>query len=80
MDYKALADNHVRSGLADSFGAAVATLIFMSASNSAGIPIHDLSRDDFLKLVDAVCGDSRVRDMWGEMGCEDKRRQWRSLA
>ncbi len=79
LDYKELIASHVKQALNDSFGGAVGTMIFASASNSASVPIHDPSRDDYMRLVDAVCADQRVLDMWGEMGAADKRRQWRDL-
>lgn len=80
LDYKSLIDAHVRQALGDSFGGAVGTMIFASASNAANVPIHELDRDGYLRLVDAVCTDQRVLDMWGEMGAADRRRQWRDLA
>lgn len=79
MDYKELVDQHVRPALNDSFGAAMATMIFASASNTAGVPIMGISRPQYVALVEAVCTDQRVIDMWGSMGSADRRREWSAL-
>lgn len=80
VDYKAVYDTHVRSALTDTFGAAVATMIIASATNAARVAsVHDLTREDFLSLVDAICDDQRCVDMWGTAGCGDRRQQWRVL-
>lgn len=80
MDYKALIDEQVKRRLEDTFGTAVAMLIVMSASNAANISIHSPSREDYMRLVDAVCADQRVKDMWGASGCIDQLSKWRALA
>ena len=80
MDYKTLIDDQVKRRLEDTFGTAVAMLIIMSASNSANVSIHAPGRDDYMRLIDAVCSDQRVKDMWGASGCIDQLSKWRGLA
>lgn len=79
MEVKAIIDAHVRAKLEDSFGKAMATFIMASATNAANVPIVEPGREDFLRLVDAVCGDQRVVDMWGRAGAQDAARTWRAL-
>ena len=80
MEIKSLIDEHVRPKLEDSFGKALAMMIFASATNTARVPIIDPDREDFMRLVDAVCADQRVVDMWGKAGAQDAARSWRALA
>ena len=81
VDFKPLYESHVRNALNDTFGTAVATLILATATNESGVnTFGEMSRDDFLNLVDAVCDDQRCVDMWGVAGCGDRRQQWRALA
>ncbi|MBE0475886.1 MAG: hypothetical protein IBX62_02145 [Coriobacteriia bacterium] len=79
MELKPLIDGQVRRKLEDTFGSAVAVMIMASATNAAAVPIMDPSREDFLRLVDAVCRDQRVLDMWGKAGAEDAARAWKEL-
>ena len=65
--------------LEDSFGKAVAMLIVMSASTKAKLPTSDLTVGQYRQLVDAICCDQRVLDMWGEAGAEEARNSWESL-
>lgn len=80
MSYKEIVERHVRQRLEDSFGKALATLIIMSASNAANMPIIDPSRDDFMRFVDAVARDQRVVDMWGVAGASGAAEAWRQMA
>lgn len=79
MEIKALIDAHVKRKLEDSFGKALAMMIVATATNEARVPIIDPTREDFLRLVDAVCCDQRVLDMWGRVAAEDTARAWRAL-
>lgn len=79
MGYKELIDAQIRHKLEDSFGKALATLIMMAASNAARVPIIEPTREDYLRLVDAVCRDQRVLDMWGHSGASAAADQWRRL-
>lgn len=80
MDVRSIIDEHVRGKLEDSFGKAVAMMIFASATTSAGVPIIEPGREDYMRLVEAICADPRVVDMWGRTGAQDTARSWRSLA
>lgn len=76
---KVLIDQHVVTRLEDSFGKAVALMIMASANRAANVPVMSPSSEDFLRLVDAVCDDQRVVDMWGRAGSQAAREQWRRL-
>ncbi len=80
MGYKEIVEQSVRRRLADSFGAAVTMLIMASATRAAGVPVMELSREDYLALVEAICGDQRVVDMWGAAGTASAHREWSALA
>lgn len=80
MDHKPFVDRHIKQGLNEAFGAAMATMIFATASNKAGVPIMGIDREQYEALVEAVIGDARVIDTWGANGCEDRRREWMALS
>ncbi|HEX9093574.1 MAG TPA: hypothetical protein VF902_06275 [Coriobacteriia bacterium] len=80
MDAKGLIDGHVRTKLEDTFGKAVAMMIMATATTAARVPLMEPSLDEYLRLVDCVCDDPRVQDMWGKAGSQAAREQWRSLA
>lgn len=80
MEYKELVDSHVRRRLEDSFGKAVAVLILASATRTSACSIMEPDREGYLRLIDAVCKDGRVIDMWGRSGTETTLAQWRGLA
>jgi hypothetical protein len=79
MEIRAALDQHVRKRLEDTFGKAVAMLIWASAHGATGISSLDPDRDGYLRLVDAICCDQRVVDMWGRSGTEHTLREWREL-
>ena len=72
-------DLHVRKRLEDSFGKAVAMLIWASASGAAGTSMLAPDHDGYMRFVDAVCSDQRVLDMWGRSGAEHAQAEWRAL-
>jgi hypothetical protein len=76
---KELLDGNVRRKLEDSFGPAVAMMILASAHSASRVPVGLRDEDDFLRLCDAICADSRVVGMWGKAGAEQALRQWRGL-
>ncbi len=73
------ARSEILETLETSFGKSVAMLIVMSATTSADVPTHDLSEDEFQRLVDAVCGDERVTGMLGQSEAQSLARRWRTL-
>ena len=79
MEVSEAISEHVLKRLEDSFGKAVAMLIMMSATTSAKIPTTDLDVAEYKKLIDAICCDRRVVDMWGEAGVRQAREYWVSL-
>lgn len=79
MAVKDAIDSHVRHRLEDTFGKALAMLIFMAATNESKAPTIDPSRDDYMRLVESICRDKRVLDMWGSSGASDALRQWQAL-
>jgi hypothetical protein len=79
MEVRAALDEHVRKRLEDSFGKAVAMLIWASAHGRAAISSIDPDRDGYLRFIEAICADQRVVDMWGKSGTEHALQQWRGL-
>ena len=76
MDPRVALETIVRPKLEDTFGKAVAMLIIMSATTSAGVPTVDLDRDQYLSLVRALARDERVQNMWGAAGAVSQLTQW----
>lgn len=70
---------HVRKRLEDSFGKAVAMLIWASADRTSGISSLDPDRDGYIRFVEAICCDQRVIDMWGKSGADHTLVQWKTL-
>ena len=79
MDVSMAISEHVVQRLEDSFGKAVALLIIASATSTAKVPTGELSAGEYQRLVEAICGDARILDMWGEAGAEQAREQWVNL-
>jgi hypothetical protein len=79
MGAKDAFDTHVRRKLEESFGAAVAMMILASATRAANVSAMIADRDEYLKLVDAICIDDRVVGMWGKAGADQALRQWQAL-
>jgi hypothetical protein len=80
MDLKAAIDTQVRRRLEDSFGKAMAMMIWASATNKSGMSVHEPDSESFVRHVDAICSDPRCQDMWGKASCEANRTYWKSLA
>jgi hypothetical protein len=78
MEVRDALDHHVRKRLEDSFGKAVAMLIWATADRASRMPL-DPDRESYLRFVEAVCGDQRVVDMWGKSGAEHTLVQWKTL-
>jgi hypothetical protein len=76
MEAKSALDDHVVRRLEDSFGKAVALLILASATREAKVPTGEMTAGEFKRLVDAICCDQRVLDMWGSAGVEQARQSW----
>ena len=79
MDVAVILDDHVKQRLEDSFGKAVAMMIFASATRTAGVPTADLNSAECRRLIDAICCDQRVLDMWGDTGAEHALADWEKL-
>ncbi|MDO8963495.1 MAG: hypothetical protein Q7W30_03275 [Coriobacteriia bacterium] len=79
MTAKEAIDNHLKARLEDTFGRAVSTMIIASATAQTGVQVFDPSVEDFMRLAQAVCFDSRVQDMWGRAGAEDALAQYRGM-
>jgi hypothetical protein len=72
-------NEHVMRKLEDSFGKAVAMMIFASAIRAAGVPTGELTVGEYRRLVGAICCDQRCIDMWGDAAAEETRVQWEKL-
>ncbi len=70
--------NIVKPDLEALFGEGLASLIIMSARTKSGAPSLNLKKDDYNKLVKAICEDKRVIDMCGESGAKDRLFKWQS--
>ena len=71
--------DQMRGRLEGSFGKALAMMILASCCNTAGVSLVGITHDEFRRLVDVVCHDQRVVDMWGAAGAADVAAQWRAL-
>ena len=79
MDPMVALDTAVKARLEDTFGKGIAMLIVANASNDAHTPIFGLSKDDYRRLVEVICCDSRVKETWGEAGTKAQLEDWMRL-
>lgn len=79
MDPMVALDAAVKSKLEDAFGKGIAMLIVANASNDARTPIIGLSNNNYRQLVEAICCDPRVKEMWGEAGTQAQLEEWLRL-
>ncbi len=79
MDPMVALDTAVKSKLEDAFGKGIAMLIVANASNDAHTPIIGLSKNDYRRLVETICCDPRVKEMWGEAGTQTQLDEWLKL-
>lgn len=78
MSPKDAIDRIVRARLEDSFGKAVALMIMASASNAADVPVFEPSASEYRRLIEAVCKDQRVVDMWGRATVDVALIEWQA--
>ncbi len=79
MDPMVALDTAVKAILEDTFGKGIAMLIVANASNDAHTPVFGLSKDDYRRLVEAICCDPRVQQTWGEAGTKAQMEEWMKL-
>jgi hypothetical protein len=71
--------DEVRKSLDESFGAGMAARILFSAMDAVNAPVIGLTREKLLDLANAICSDSRVKEMWGDFGVKEKLIRWEKL-
>ena len=79
VDVSTVVSDHVMKKLEDSFGKAVALMIFASATRAADVPTGELNAGEYHRLIAAICSDERCVGMWGEAGADQVRQQWEVL-
>lgn len=75
VPFKAL-QNVVKPALEDAFGITLAANIVMVARNKSGAPVVGMNKDDYLRLIEAICQDERVIQMWGQAGTRSRLLKW----
>ncbi len=78
MDVSA-ANQAVKKELEATFGAALATSIVAIARTKANAPLIGMSKEQYLALVDAICGDAKVQSMLGAAGAREKSTKWKKF-
>ncbi len=69
-------EEHIKPRLDDSFGRGMTMLIMMSSSKVANVSLVNIDDLDCRKLIQAICEDKRVIDMWGEAMAKERLREW----
>ena len=67
----------IKAELDNVFGSGLTARILMSARNKANAPIVDMNKEDLEKVIDAICSDERVTEMWGIAGIQERKKRWR---
>ncbi len=79
MDAMVALDMAVKTKLEDTFGKGIAMLIVANAFNAASTPIVGLDKGNYLQLIQAICCDTRVKNMWGDAGARAQQEEWAKL-
>ena len=69
----------VKKELEGLFGKGLMGGIMITARKNSSCPIMGITVEHFLKLIDAICRDSRVTGMLGAAGARQKLIKWKSL-
>jgi len=68
----------VKPDLESIFGKALTSSILLTARTKSGAPLIGLNRDQFLSMVECICQDQKVLDLWGSSGTNDKLGRWKN--
>ncbi len=79
MDVITAIETAVKPKLEDSFGKGMAMLIMMRATASTEVPMFGLRPQHFRTLVQAICEDERVREVWGSARCRAQLDEWERI-
>jgi len=69
----------VKKDLESTFGNTLAASIIAIARTKANAPLIGMSKQNFIDLVDAICGDNRVQSMLGTAGTRERSAKWKKL-
>lgn len=76
MDAMVALEMAVKSKLEDTFGKGIAMLIVANATSTTRAPLIGLDKHSYSRLVEAICCDPRVKEMWGEAGSKAQLEEW----
>ena len=68
----------IKSELESTFGNTLAASIIAIARTKANAPLIGMTKQNYLDLIDAICGDNRVQSMLGAAGAKQKSTKWKS--
>lgn len=71
--------NEIKKELTTVFGEGLSARILFTARDKSNAPIVGLNAEKYLALVDALCSDERIKDMWGDFAVKGKRSRWVTL-
>ncbi|MBU7007767.1 hypothetical protein [Phosphitispora fastidiosa] len=69
----------IKSELESTFGNTMAASIIAIARTKANAPLIGMTKQNYLDLVDVICGDNRVQSMLGAAGAREKSTKWKSV-
>lgn len=67
----------VKPDLEAAFGKGLASTILMGARSKSGAPLVGLNKEQFLSLINCICQDSRVKNLWGTTGITERLNKWK---
>lgn len=77
MSITHIVDKVIKPDLENVFGPAMTARIIMSSRAKANAPIVGMRKEDFEKMIEAICCDDRVVGMWGSAGIHERRVRWK---
>jgi hypothetical protein len=77
MSITHIVDSIIKPELENVFGPALTARIIMSSRARSNAPIVNMHKEEFERLIDAICEDERVSGMWGASGIRERKEKWK---
>lgn len=68
----------VKPDLESVFGKSLTSSILVAARSKSGAPLMGINKEQYLALINCICDDPKVKDLWGEAGTKDKLNKWKN--
>ncbi len=69
----------VKKELESTFGGTMANTILSMARTKVKAPLIGMTKDDYQRMIEAICTDPKVGQMLGASGAKEKLNKWKGL-